>query len=138
MRFEARVRDEPGQLWGVWDAEDGEWCETLLGTTEEDDARRSAEMLNAMQVRLGLAVSVAVRRPPRVRWYHTALIAVAVGIFGGITMGVDNAAIAGGAAVGMLLLLPCWWKLIELSRWTPEVHVRGGLTPVDDDHEESA
>jgi hypothetical protein len=136
MRFEARVRDEPGQLWGVWDAEDGEWCETLLGTTEEDDARRSAEMLNAMQVRLGLAVSVAVRRPPRVRWYHPAMLALAFGAFGGISMSDDNAGIVGFAVVGMLLLIPCWWKLVQMRSWTPDVHVHGGVMPVDNDHEE--
>lgn len=136
MRFEARVRDEPGQLWGVWDNEDSEWCETLLGTTEEDDARRSAEMLNAMQVRFGLAVAVAVRRPPLVRRYHAFMVALAFGLLLGIAIADDNGGISGGAIVAALLLIVPWWKLTQMAHWTPDVHVHGGMMPVDNDHDE--
>lgn len=89
-----------------------------------------------MQVQYALAVAVAVRRPPAVRRYHGFMVALAFGACVGTALVTDDPGVAGGVIVAALLLIAPYWKLNRMAHWSPDVHVRGGMTPIDNDHED--
>lgn len=136
-RFEARVRDEPGQLWGVWDNGAEVWRETMLGTSEEDDARQSAEVMNSLPGGYTLRVRVRVKRSPTT--FLARLIVAVAFSSAAMQLTVPDNWHPAGPAVGFIVaaigLGWAWWKLLQAERFKPDVHVQTELAPCNEDDE---
>ena len=136
-RFEARVRDEPGQLWGVWDNGAEVWRETMLGTSEEDDARQSAEVMNSLPGAYALAVRVRVRRPPKT--FLARMVALCTLGVAAMQLTVPGNWHPAGPAVGFMVTMVglgwAWWKLFQVEQYAPDVHMHAELTANDEEGE---
>lgn len=140
MRFEPRIMNVPDNRWGVWDHAAEEWRETMLGTTDEADARLSAEVLNGMPDGYSFGVRLSIRRPPRV-----VLVRHMVGgafVVAALQLTAPGNWSPPGPAVGFLLMMltlaVAWWKLITVERYTPDVHMRLEMNPSNNDEEEES
>jgi predicted phage tail protein len=134
MRFEARIKNVPGQLWGVWDHETEEWRRTLLGTDDEGDARQSADLMNSMPEHYAFGVRMRIRRPPKTFLARTVVGIVLVVC--AMQLWVPGNWHPAGPAAGFMLAVFglgwAWWKLLMVERYTPDVLiVHSGLEPYD-------
>ena len=130
-RYEPRVRDEPGQLWGVWDNATETWRETLLGTSEETDARHSAEMLNALPDSYHASIGILISRPPSVHPVLFLLIVNACGICGTQAFFHWGELAALWLAIATVALAAASWKLSQFMRWNPHVIMKRSIEPGD-------
>jgi hypothetical protein len=139
MRFEARIKNIPDQLWGVWDHETEEWRRTLLGTDDEGDARQSADLMNSMPERYAFGVRMAVLKPPRV-FLARAVVGGAF-VVCAMQLWVPSNWHPAGPAVGFLFAMLglgyAWWKLLQFGRYVPHVHIiHTGLEPYEEESDE--
>jgi predicted phage tail protein len=140
MRFEARIKNVPDQLWGVWDHETEEWRRTLLGTDDEGDARQSADLMNSMPERYAFGVRMRIKRPPKT--FLARMIVGAVLVVCAMQLWVPGNWHPAGPAVGFMLAMVglglAWWKLFQVERYTPDVLiVHTGLEPYGEDGDSS-
>lgn len=125
----------PENRWGVWDHAAEEWRETMLGTTEEADARQSAEVLNAMPDGFTFGVRLRIRRPPRT--FLARMVVTVAFASAGMQLSVPGNWHPAGPAVGFMIAMLglgwSWWKLFQIERYSPDVHMQLEMNPTGDE-----